>query len=247
MPRRYDCSTNLTNKDMGRNMRQAFHLMLALVPFWLASALPVRAQGTADPTVYVVRYIEVAPAAKQQGADLVKQLADASRKEAGVLRFDVLQRTSPANQFATFEVWKDQASLDAHGAGAHKKFLDAAQSLLIAPVDDRLCIGIDVAPAQSAAGRALYAITHVDVAPPNRDAGTALIKTVAGPTRKASGNLAFDFLQQSARTNHFEVVEIWADQKAEDAHEVDATTKDYRAKVQPLLGAHYDRRWYEPL
>jgi quinol monooxygenase YgiN len=228
-------------------MRQAFHLMLALVPFWLSSALPVRAQGMADSTVYVVRYIEVAPAAKQQGAGLLKQLADASRKEAGALRFDVLQRTAPASQFATFEVWKDQASLDAHGAAAHKQFLDVVQPLLIAPVDDRLCVGIDVAPAQSTAGRALYAITHVDVAPPNRDAGTALLKSVAGPTRKANGNVAFEFLQQSARTNHFEVVEIWADQPAEDAHEIDAVTKDFRAKVQPLLGAHYDRRWYEPL
>jgi quinol monooxygenase YgiN len=228
-------------------MRQAFHLMLALVPFGLASAPTARAQNAADTTVYVVRYIEVAPAAKQQGADLVKQLANASRKEAGVLRFDVLQRTAPANQFATFEIWKDQASLDAHDAAAHKQFLGAAQPLLIAPVDDRLCIGIDVAPPQSSAGRALYAITHVDVAPPNREAGTALIKTVAGPSRKENGNLAFDFLQQSARTNHFEVVEIWADQKAEDAHEIDAATKDYRAKVQPLLGAHYDRRWYESM
>jgi quinol monooxygenase YgiN len=228
-------------------MRQAFHLMLALLPLWLAGAPAARAQAAADSTVYVVRYIELTPAAKQQGADLLKQLADASRKEAGVLRFDVLQRTAPASQFATFEIWKDQASLDAHGAAAHKQFLSALQPLLIAPVDDRLCIGIDVAPPQSSAGRALYAITHVDVAPPNRDAGTALIKSVAGPSRKESGNLAFDFLQQSARTNHFEVVEIWADQKAEDAHAIDAATKDYRAKVQPLLGAHYDRRWYESL
>jgi len=228
-------------------MRQAFHLMLALLPFWLAGAPAARAQTAADPTVYVVRYIEVMPAAKQQGADLLKQLADASHKEAGVLRFEVLQRTAPASQFATFEIWKDQASLDAHGAAAHKQFLGAVQPLLIAPVDDRLCIGIDVAPPPSSAGRALYAITHVDVAPPNRDAGTALIRSVAGPSRKESGNLAFDFLQQSARTNHFEVVEIWADQKAVDAHEINAATKDYRAKVQPLLGAHYDRRWYEQL
>jgi quinol monooxygenase YgiN len=228
-------------------MRQAFHLMLALVPLWLASAPAARTQSAADPTVYVVRYIEVMPAAEQQGAGLIKNLADASRKEAGVLRFDVLQRAAPVNQFATFEVWKDQASLDAHGAAAHKQFLDAVQPLLIAPVDDRLCIGTDVAPPQPAAGGALYTITHVDVGPPNREAGIALLKTVAGPSRKENGNLAFDVLQQSARTNHFEVVEIWKDQKAEDAHEIEAASKDFRAKVQPLLGAHYDRRWYKPL
>jgi len=228
-------------------MRQAFHLMLALVPFWLASALPVRAQGTADPTVYMVRYIEVAPGSETQGAALVKKLADASRKEAGATRFEVAQRTAPANQFITFEVWKDQAALDAHSGAAHKQFLDAVQSMLIAPVDDRPCVAIDVAPVQTTAAGAIYAITHVDVAPPNTDAGIALLKTVAGPSRKEGGNLAFDALQQTARKNHFEVVEIWGDQKAEDAHEGNSATKGYRAKVQPLLGAHYDRRWYRQL
>jgi quinol monooxygenase YgiN len=237
----------LINKDtQGRIMRQAFQLMLALVPFTLASAPAAHAQAAADPTVYVVRYIEATPAAQEKSAGLLKQLVDASRKEAGAVRFDVLQRAAPAGHFATFEVWKDQASLDAHVAAAHKQFLDAAQPLLIAPVDDRPCIAFDMAPAQSAAG-AIYAITHVDVAPPNREAGIALIKTVAGPNRKESGNLGFYALQQTARTNHFEVVEIWKDQQAVDAHEVDAATKDYRAKVQPLLGAHYDRRWYKSL
>ena len=227
-------------------MRQAFHLMLALVPFWLASAPAVRAQ-TADPTVYVVRYIEVTPGSETQGAALVKKLADASRKEAGATRFEVAQRTAPANQFITFEVWKDQAALDAHNGAAHKQFLGAVQSVLIAPVDDRPCAAIDVAPVQATAAGAIYAITHVDVAPPNTDAGIALLKTVAGPSRKEGGNLAFDALQQTARKNHFEVVEIWGDQKAEDTHEGNSATKDYRAKVQPLLGAHYDRRWYRQL
>ncbi len=228
-------------------MRQAFHLILALVPICLAGAPSARAQNAADPTIYMVRYIEVMPSAAQQGAALIKKLADASRKEAGMLRFDVLQRAAPANQFATFEIWKDKASLDAHDAAAHKQFLDAAQPVLIAPVDDRPCIAIDAASAQPGADGAIYAITHVDVAPPNREAGIALLKSVAGPSRKENGNLAFDALQQTARTNHFEVVEIWKDQKAEDAHETEAGTEEFRAKVQPLLGAHYDRRWYKPL
>jgi quinol monooxygenase YgiN len=228
-------------------MRHAFQIMLALAPLWLAAAPFAHAQNAGDPTVYMVRYIEVMPASQEQAAGLIKKLADASRKEAGVVRFDVLQRAAPANHFATFEIWKDQASLDAHGAAAHKQFLDAAQPLLLAPVDDRPCIATDVAPPQPGADGTIYAITHVDVGPPNRDAGIALLKTVTGPSRKENGNLAFDALQQTARTNHFEVVEIWKDQKAEDAHEIEASTKDFRAKIQPLLGAHYDRRWYKPL
>jgi quinol monooxygenase YgiN len=227
-------------------MRHAIHLAVALALIVPAGAGAARAQA-ADPTVYMVRYIEVAPASQAEGAALVKKLAEASRKEAGALRFEVVERTSPANQFVTFEIWKDQAALDAHAAAAQKQFLDAVQPLLIAPVDDRPCAAIDVAPVQATAAGAIYAVTHVDVAPPNTDAGIALLKAVAGPSRKEAGNLAFNAMQQTARKNHFEVVEIWADQKAEDAHETNAATKDYRAKVQPLLGAHYDRRWYRQL
>jgi quinol monooxygenase YgiN len=228
-------------------MRKTLQFMLASVPLWLAAAPLAQAQGTSDPTIYVVRYIEVAPGSQKQAVGLVKKLADASRKEAGAVRFDVLERTGPANQFATFEIWKDQASLDAHAAAAHKQFLDAVQSLLIAPVDDRPCTAIDTANAPAAARGDIYAITHVDVAPPNTEAGINLLKGVAGPLRMESGNVGFDALQQTARKNHFEVVEMWKNQKAEDAHEVEAATKDFRTKVQPLLGAHYDRRWYKPL
>src|ERR1700674_5310553 len=125
-------------------MRQSPKLMLALAPLWLAGAPAAHAQAAADPTVYVVRNIEGTPGGETQGAALVKKLADASRKEAGAMRFEAAQRTAPANQFITFEVWKDQAALDAHNGAAHKQFLDTVQSVLIAPVDDRPCAAIDV-------------------------------------------------------------------------------------------------------
>ena len=57
-------------------MRQSPKLMLAFVPLWLASAPAAHAQAAADPTVYVVRYIEVAPGSETQGAALVKKLAE---------------------------------------------------------------------------------------------------------------------------------------------------------------------------
>jgi quinol monooxygenase YgiN len=229
-------------------MRPAFHLMLALAPLWLATAPAALAQSTSDPTIYVVRYIELMPAAKKQGPGLLKQLAEASRKEAGALRFDVLQRTAPANHFAVIEAWKDQPALDAHIGAAHtKQFLDAVQPLLIAPIDDRPCIATDAGPAPSAAGRARYVVTHVDVGPPNREKAIDLLKTAAGPARKDTGNMAFDVVQQTARTNHFEVVEVWKNQKALDAHELGPNNREFRAKLAPLLGALYDQRLYKPL
>jgi quinol monooxygenase YgiN len=244
-------------------MRLLFRLMLSVAALLLVAAPAARAQAPSaqapsaqapsaqNPgasTAYVLRFFEVAPGAQKQGADLLKPLAEASRMEAGVMRFDILQRTAPANQFLIFETWKDQQALDAHMAAAHtKQFLDAVAPLLLAPIDDRPCIASNVAPAPAPEGRVLYAVTHVDVGPPNREKAIELLKSAAEATRMENGNLGFDALQQSARTNHFEVVEVWKGRKTEDAHEIAPATKDFRAKLAPMIGARYDRRWYRPL
>jgi len=49
------------------------------------------------------------------------------------------------------------------------------------------------------------------------------------------------------RTNHFEVVEVWRDQKSDNAHELAAHTKEFRVKLAPVIGALYDQRWYKAL
>jgi quinol monooxygenase YgiN len=226
-------------------MRPTLRFMLALVPLCLLAAAPARAQ---EGTIYVVRYIEVAPGAESKTEGLLKQLAQASRKEAGNQRFEILQRVSPANQFATFEIWKDKDAQDAHVSGASaKSFADGVSASLLAPIDDRPCIAADGGPMMPAAGAARYVITHVDYAPPQREKGLGFLKTAAEAGRKEAGNLGWGALQQTARNNHFEVVELWKDEKANDAHEMAPATKEFRANVAPLLGAHYDRRWYKAL
>jgi quinol monooxygenase YgiN len=54
-------------------------------------------------------------------------------------------------------------------------------------------------------------------------------------------------LQQKSRTNPFQVVEVWKDQKSDDAHEISARNKAYRAKAGSMQGALYDQRWYSAL
>jgi quinol monooxygenase YgiN len=90
-------------------------------------------------------------------------------------------------------------------------------------------------------------VTHVDVGPPSRDAGFALLKSFVGPSRKENGNSSFDVLQQSARNNHFELLEIWNSPEAQETHEISQSNRDFRAKLAPLLGALYDQRVYRPL
>ena len=95
------------------------YAVLAMVLIPLAATPPARAQN--DPTIHMITYIDVAPAAKEQAAALLRPLAEASRKDAGNLLFQILQRTAPASQFVILATWKDQQALDGHEASAHYK------------------------------------------------------------------------------------------------------------------------------
>ena len=228
-------------------MRTRFPLMLAAALLPLAATPQARAQD--DPTIYMVTYIEVVPAQKNQGAALLRQLAAASRKDAGAVRFEVLQRTAPAHHFLILEIWKDQQALDAHAAATHtREFRDKLKSMLMAPVDDRLCLTTFVAPPPPThASGAVYVVTHVDLPPASRDRITGPLKTLAEASRKEAANQRFDVVHQKNRINHFSVIEVWKDQKSSDAHELAGHTKDFRAVLVPMTGALYDQRWYKAL
>jgi quinol monooxygenase YgiN len=83
------------------------------------ATMPIASAQAQDTNAYIVTYIEVAPAAKDQAATLVRELAGASRKEAGAMRFEILQRIDRAHHFAILEVWKDQGAQAAHAATPH--------------------------------------------------------------------------------------------------------------------------------
>src|SRR5436190_2239687 len=230
-------------------MRLFIWAVLAMTTIPLVAPPSARAQDAADPTIYIVSYIDAAFAAKGRVASLHRQLGDARRKDPGVLRFEVLQRTAPSNQFVILEIWKDQQALDAHAAAAHTRQLaEKLNPLLISPVDDRLAIATHVAALPPPAPRgALYVVTHVDVPGNVRDKAVPALKALAESTRKDAGNLRFDVVHQKARTNHFTVVAIWKDQKSDDAHELAAHTREFRNLLTPITGALYDQRRYKAL
>jgi quinol monooxygenase YgiN len=199
---------------------------------------------------YIVSYLEAAPAYTHEVRGLLRKFGAASRKDEGSLRFEVLQRRSEPNHFAVLELWKDPQSQAAHATAAHtKEFRDKLQPLLRSPYDERPHTGLGVAamqmPAAKAQAAAIYAVTHVDVIPTQKDVGIALVQQLSEAARKDEGNIRFDALQQTSRPNHMTVVEIWNDQKALDAHGVAARTKLFREKLTPLSGSLYDERLYK--
>jgi quinol monooxygenase YgiN len=214
-----------------------------------AVAAPAGAQSPAGqpPYLYAVTYLEVAPPATAEAVGLIKQVAATSRKEPGNLRYEVLQQIDRPNQFAILEAWSDQKALEAHGGGAAMtQFRDKLKPLRTGPYDERPSIPIAVVPNSPAGGAgAIYLITHVDVAPTFKDATIDMLTKAGGDSRKEPGAVRFEAWQQSNRTNHFTVNEVWKDRGAVDTHIVAPSTKEFREKLGPMMGALYDDRLYK--
>jgi quinol monooxygenase YgiN len=205
-----------------------------------------QAQAPAGQASYGVTYLEVAPAAKTEAINLIKEVAAASRKEGGNLRYEVLQRVDRDNQFAILEAWSDLKALQAHGGGAAMtRFRDKLKPLRTGSYDERPSVPISVAPVTAAAAKgSTYVLTHVDVGPPSKDATIDLLSKLAEASRKEPGSERFEVWQQNNRTNHFTVVETWKNREAADGHAVTASTKESREKLGPMSGALFDDRFY---
>jgi len=222
-------------------MRSVFFLMLAaaLLPFGAATA------AAQDAIVYGATYVEVAPGASD-GMALLKELATASRKEDGNLRFQVLQERGRPNRFVAIEAWKDQAAFEAHRkAKPYAEFNEKLTAIRNAPPDERVHNALAAAanmPGPHAG--TVWVVTHVDVPPPSKDACIAELKTLTDASRQEPGNLMLEVVQQTNRPNHFTVVEVWKDGKASDAHGTAEHTRKFRAALGPMLGAPYEDRVY---
>jgi quinol monooxygenase YgiN len=196
---------------------------------------------------YVVTYIEVMPSAIDQGAALVRSMRDAMRAEPGNLRGEAAQQLGRPDQFVLLSAWKDEAALAAH-TKASADALAKLKPIESAPPDERVTFALSVGPLTATLGApAILVVSHVDVIPPQREAATALVKQHAEDGRAEAGNLRFEALTQINRQNHFTVVEAWKDPDATQAHGMNATTRTFRDKIAPAIGALYDERVYTPL
>jgi len=72
-----------------------------------------------------------------------------------------------------------------------------------------------------------------------------MLTKAGGDSRKEPGAVRFEAWQQSNRTNHFTVNEVWKDRGAVDTHIVAPSTKEFREKLGPMMGALYDDRLYK--
>jgi quinol monooxygenase YgiN len=206
---------------------------------------PAPTQQPAGPRI-IVTYVEVAPAADGQALPLLRAYRDATRKDAGNTKVEVLQRIGLPGHFVITEEWADDASWKAHRSAAHvTQFREKLAALRVSPYDERSHTGLAREPAGAAAENAVTVVTHVDVVPAGVPKAREMLQAQAMTSRKETGNLRFDVLQ-GVRQNHFTVVEGWSDERAYQAHIAAAHTRTLRDVLQQLSpdAGLYDERLF---
>jgi quinol monooxygenase YgiN len=208
---------------------------------------------------YIVTYIEVDPSGAANAKKLIKKHSADSKKDAGNLRYEALQRIGHKNHFIILEAWSDQDARDAHAKAGHTlTFRNALQPLLYSPFDERAHVGLvagDPSKEPKPGKGAVYVLTHVDIIPPEQfppckrqvsesgPCGNALVTQLVADSRKDEGNLRFDALTQANRPNHMEVVEVWKSASDQQQHTVTKAVKDFRdalSGIRPGSGVPSD-------
>jgi autoinducer 2-degrading protein len=89
-------------------------------------------------STFVITHVDIGGQGTN-AADLLRKLAEASRKEEGNLRFDVLLHAMRANHFTVIEEWQSAKALDAHAAAAQtKEYRRSLGPIAGSPLDERL-------------------------------------------------------------------------------------------------------------
>jgi quinol monooxygenase YgiN len=224
---------------------------LAMFVFLLVAALssfagPAGAQS--DPEQFVVVYVEFKPADTKAGEQVLDDLASQGLASAGAIRFDVLHQVDRRNFFALFEIWSSAETLAAfENSPATQAILTQLAPLLEAPLDERdgVLLAETVNPrSRHADSRRVFVITHVDVDPQFVDQALPALDTFVSDSASDPGVQTFVLLSQTPTPNHFQLVEVFANQQAFDAHVSAQHTLDFRNDIQPFIGAPYDERLY---
>jgi quinol monooxygenase YgiN len=101
------------------------------------------------------------------------------------------------------------------------------------------------APAHAGGFGEVVVVTHVDVDPQNVPVAEPLLVTFVEDSRNDRGVKSFTLITQDPTTNHFQLIEVFRDMRAFDAHVSAQHTITFRTNLQPLLGAPYDERLYQ--
>lgn len=120
-------------------MKATAWLAIIAATWALAGDAAAQEPARTGKSVYVVTHVDVTPNFIADTTKLLREFASESRKDPGVVRFEVLQQDSRANHYTIVEVWQTRQAFEAHSAAEHtKRYREKLQSMLGSPFDERL-------------------------------------------------------------------------------------------------------------
>ena len=196
---------------------------------------------------HAVSYVEVVATAQGRAAAVaaLKSYQAGSRMQDGFVRLDAFEQAGRPGHYVFIETWRDQAAFDKRAISLQMQLTAALSPIRVSDVDRRPYKTMTVAPIGRMTRDTVFVITHVDASPTPQL--PMLLQKLADDSRRDDGNLRFDILLHTMRSNHLTIIEAWRDRKALDAHAAAAHTKQYREDFGPIAGSPLDERLFERL
>ena len=201
----------------------------------IAAALPPVAYAEADGG-FAVTYVEALPRASARVAAALKTDADDCVARHVCAMAEALREIGRRERLALYESF-----------AAPARPTPSLPGDLLAPPDPRQLASLWTSLPKRVPPQALWVVTHVDAMPDHAAAAAAMLKQLAEANAGEAGHLATIAGHQTDHPNHFTLIEIWTNRAAFEAHEAAKPTRDFRAKLAPMLGALYDSRLYQTI
>jgi quinol monooxygenase YgiN len=94
--------------------------------------------------IFAITHVDVIPPKREECVEMLKKLAEETRKEPGSERFEAWVQNNRGNHFTVTETWKSIAGVDAHiVAPATREFRDKLGTMTGALYDERLYTSIE--------------------------------------------------------------------------------------------------------
>lgn len=122
------------------------HPSVAMALALVSSLLPASGLGAEDQgePVTVVCHVDIKPnaympQAEENAGSLFRTESAATRQDAGLVSYAVLQQIDAANHFTIIETWRDKKAYEMHIGSKHSVlFRDKIQPFLASPFDSRI-------------------------------------------------------------------------------------------------------------
>ncbi len=221
----------------------------------LTTALPVGAAFAQSGSLHAVTYLDTSAASTGRGIELLAQLRDTARKNSANLEFTILQEMGRPNRFAFFESWANDAAFEAFATSESRAAFDEAlKSVRNSPPDRKMLRSHVVASPRAVPPGAIYMVEHLDYfggSPKITADAEPLSSAMAAMAQKDAGVLRFDLYRGTPpRVNHYQVISVFADAQALEAHENSAHKLQFRvagAKGATWRCNMYDQRLFKAL